>query len=105
MEENTATTNGQTNSQNETKLSYDDLMNIARQQKQQLNQLGEEYSKLLEQLQQVNGIEKRLYFLFEVVKCDKFREDFIKVCMDEIENILTIPEQKDQKEESKEEYE
>lgn len=93
MEENKVTTNGQQDSQNEQKISYEDLMNIARQQRQQLDKLGEEYSKLLEQVNQINGIEKRLYFLFEVIKCDKFNKDFVDKCIEEVESIITLPEQ------------
>lgn len=75
------------------KMSYEDLMNFAVQLQQQNQQLQI-------QLRQNSGIEKRLYYLFEVVKYADYFGDFAKECVEEVKEILELP--KDDKEDKPE---
>jgi len=87
MEEK-ARTDGQQAQENEEKkaLTYEELMNVAMQLQQQNQQLQQ-------QIRQTNGVEKRLFYLFEIVKyADKFG-DFAIECVDEIKDIMTLPKE------------
>ncbi len=86
MEEKVRTDGQQTTENEEKKLSYDELMNVAVQLQQQNQQLQN-------QLRQTNGIEKRLYFLFEVLKNAELFGDFAKECVEEVKAILIIPKE------------
>lgn len=73
------------------KLSYDELENVA-------NQLSEQSRSLYKKLQEANltNIFKRLDYLFKVIEFkESFDPDFINMCIDEIEGVLTIPEKGD----------
>lgn len=86
MEEKARTDGQQTAENEEKRMSYEDLMNVAVQLQQQNQQLQN-------QIRQTNGIEKRLFYLFEVLKyADQFG-DFTKDCVDEIKDILIIPKE------------
>lgn len=75
------------NTEKESKLSYEDLENLARQLSEQNRQL---YAKLQEL--SVQDMFKRLDYLFRVVENHKlFKEDFIEDCLSEIEIAMKIP--------------
>ena len=93
------------------KLSYEELNQACAEMSQQLQQQNRYIQQLQKQLQEMNFIlqNKRIDCLFRVVelasKSEKyhFKDDFVCNCMGEIEEILTIPEQKeDVKEANKE---
>lgn len=76
------------------KLSYEQLEQVA-------NQLSEQTRKLYSKLQKSNmeNVFKRLDYLFKVVENkDVFSKEFLDNCIKEIEEIITIPEEKDNKE-------
>ena len=69
--------------------SYEELKNYCDQLMMQRNQLGQK-------LQQITNILNKLPWLFEVLKVkEMFSESFVKKCADEIENIMTPPEDTD----------
>lgn len=77
------------------KLSYEQLENVA-------HQLSEQNKKLYTKLQEINMVNafKRLDCLFKVVEnASNFNQSFYSKCVDEIENLMTIPEQDIEKEE------
>lgn len=77
------------------KMSYEELENVAAQLSQQNQQL---YHKL--QQADMANILSRLNFLFKVVENrSAFRKEFIEACVNEIENIMTISESEETKEE------
>ena len=86
MEEKARTDGQQTAENEEKRMSYEDLMNVAVQLQQQNQQLQN-------QIRQTNGIEKRLFYLFEVLKYADLFGDFTKDCVDEIKDILIIPKE------------
>lgn len=84
-----------------TKLSYDELENIAKQLSDQNRQL---YQKLQETT--TESMFKRLDFLFKVLEFNSsFDQAFTDKCVEEIQYMITIPEQEseDIQEESQEE--
>ena len=69
------------------KMSYEQLENIAHQLSNQAKQL---YAKLQE-ANMVNMF-KRLDYLFKVVEnAHAFNEEFVTKCVDEIEDVMTVP--------------
>lgn len=73
------------------KISYEQLEQVAHQLSEQTRQL---YSQL--QKSNLENMFKRLDYLFKVVELNKhFSMDFYKMCVNEIENLMTIPEEKD----------
>ena len=75
---------------NSEKLSYEQLENVAHQLSEQNRQL---YAKLQEM--QVSNMFKRLDYLFIVVEnTGVFSIDFHTRCVEEIESLMTIPEEK-----------
>jgi hypothetical protein len=71
-------------------MSYEELENVARQLSEQTRQL---YAKLQE-MNMVNMF-KRLDYLFKVVEfSDMFNTEFVTNCTQEIQDLLTIPEEK-----------
>lgn len=72
------------------RLSYEQLHTIAVQATQQAEMFQRELQKY-----QNESLYIRLDFLFKVLgAADKFSSSFVKKCADEIELLLTIPEQK-----------
>lgn len=70
------------------KMSYEELERVA-------SQLSEQVRQLYSQLQQVNyaNMFHRLDYLFKVLEHDHmFNSTFIDNCIEEIEEIITIPE-------------
>lgn len=79
------------------KLSYEQLENIAHQLSEQTKQL---YSKL--QTVNMTNMFKRLDYLFKIVENGHaFKPDFLERCVEEIEEIITIPEEEDKEEDTK----
>lgn len=71
------------------KLSYEELENIAHQLSNQNKQL---YSQL--QAVSMENMFKRLDYLFKVLEFTKsFNSDFVIACSEEIQEMLTIPEE------------
>lgn len=69
------------------KLSYEELENVA-------HQLSEQSRQLYAQLQEVNrsNLFTRLEYLFKVVEnAPSFSEEFSRACVDEIQELMTIP--------------
>ena len=85
---------------NPEKLSYEQLENVAHQLSEQNRQL---YAKLQEL--QVDNMFKRLDYLFKVVEnTGVFSIDFHTRCVEEIESLMTIPEEpQEEKKEATEE--
>lgn len=85
---------------NSEKLSYEQLENVAHQLSEQNRQL---YAKLQEL--QVDNMFKRLDYLFKVVEnTGVFSIDFHTRCVEEIESLMTIPEEpQEEKKETTEE--
>ena len=78
------------------KLSYEQLENVAHQLSEQTKQL---YMKL--QAANMRNMFKRLDYLFKVVENGHmFKQDFLEKCITEIEEIMTVPEETDKKEET-----
>ena len=72
------------------KMSYEELENVARQLSEQTRQL---YTKLQE-MNMVNMF-KRLDYLFKVVEFSHmFNSEFVTTCTQEIQDLLTVPEEK-----------
>lgn len=72
------------------KMSYEELENIAHQLSEQTRQL---YAKLQE-MNMVNMF-KRLDYLFKVAEFSHmFNSEFVTTCTQEIQDLLTIPEEK-----------
>lgn len=75
----------------ERKISYEDLNNMAIQLSNQVREL----SKRLQETNLTNFF-KRLDYLFKVVEnSDKFDVNFVWKCTSEIEESMTIPENKE----------
>lgn len=77
------------------KLSYEELENVAKQ-------LSEQNRQLYVKLQEMNTVNlfKRLDYLFKVLEDNvHFRKEFVDKCAKEIEEIITIPEEKGEKKE------
>lgn len=76
------------------KMSYEQLENVA-------HQLSEQNRQLFAKLQELNmdSVFKRLDYLFKVVENGHmFKQDFLEKCIEEIENLITVPEQEDNQE-------
>ena len=72
-----------------TQPSYDELKNYCDQLMMQRNQLGQ-------RLQQVSNVINKLPWLFEVVKLrEVFNDTFVNQCINEIESIMTPPEEEE----------
>lgn len=70
------------------KLSYEELNNVC-------HQLSNQSRELYQKLQEANQFNmfKRLDYLFAVVKFyERFSAEFATKCIEEIEQIMTIPE-------------
>ena len=79
------------NAEKEQHLSYEDLSKIANH----LSSLNDELQRRLNNAMLGNFF-TRLDFLFKVVKySDKFPESFVKLCIDEICENMTIKEEED----------
>lgn len=77
------------------KMSYEQLEQIA-------HQLSEQTRQLYSQLQKANlsNMFKRLDYLFKVVENGHmFKQDFLDKCINEIEDIMTVPEETGSEEE------
>ena len=75
-----------------TKLSYDELENIAKQLSDQNRQL---YQKLQETT--TESMFKRLNYLFKVLEFNSsFDQAFTDKCVEEIQYMITIPEQEEE---------
>jgi hypothetical protein len=71
------------------KMSYEQLENIAHQ----LSIQNQDLHKRLNEANLIN-VFKRLDYLFKVVEnSDKFNTDFVNLCINEIEGLLTINEE------------
>ena len=79
------------------KMSYEQLEQVAHQLSEQARQL---YSQL--QKSNLTNMFKRLDYLFKVVENGHiFKQDFLEKCINEIEDIITVPEESgDNKEET-----
>lgn len=78
------------------KLTYEELNNVC-------HQLSEQARTLYNQLQEANltNAFRRLDYLFAVLdKSEFFDKDFVSKCSKEIVEILTIPEESENKEEA-----
>lgn len=76
------------NTEQESKLSYDDLMKIATGLKASNIELQRRLNDMA-----LSNFFTRLEFLFKVVKfSDKFPDDFVKKCIDEITANMIIEE-------------
>lgn len=74
------------------KLSYEQLEQVAHQLSDQAKQL---YTKL--QKSNLDNLFKRLDFLFKVLKHqDSFSTEFVVECVNEIENIIRVPEKSEE---------
>lgn len=73
------------------KMSYEQLENIAHQLSEQNRQF---YMKL--QAANMTNMFKRLDYLFKVVENgNMFNADFLQKCLNEIENLMTVPEEQE----------
>lgn len=82
----------------EKKLSYEELNNVC-------HQLSNQSRELYQKLQEANQFNmfKRLDYLFAVVKFyERFSTEFATKCIEEIEQIMTIPDAPNEQEETKE---
>lgn len=95
MEETkTMNSNLKTDSDRPEKMSYEQLENVAHQLSEQNKQL---YMKLQEA--SMTNMFKRLDYLFKVVENGHmFGEEFLAKCISEIETVMTLPEEEDNKE-------
>ena len=87
-----------TDVEKDNKIPYDDLMNIA-------NKLSASNAELQRRLNDamLNNFFTRLDFLFRVISnSDKFPEDFVKKCIDEITEAMSLSESDNEKEADKE---
>ena len=81
----------ETQSQRPEKMSYEQLENVA-------HQLSEQNRQLFTKLQEMNmtNVFKRLDYLFKVVENGHmFKQDFLEKCIDEVESLMTVPEQEE----------
>ena len=78
------------------KMSYEQLENVAHQLSEQVKQL---YMSL--QKSNLENTFQRLNYLFKVVENGHaFKPDFLNKCTEEIENIMAIPEEDTKEEET-----
>lgn len=79
---------------NEGRMTYEQLNNIAGSLSYQL----EEAKKQIQAINMAN-LFKRLDYLFKVVELgSKFGEEFTQACVNEIKSLMTVPEDKEEKE-------
>lgn len=81
------------------KMSYEELENIA-------HQLSDQSKKLATDLHtaNMNNMFKRLDYLFRVVELgEKFDEEFVNDCKDEIKGMIVLPEEGSEEEQLSEE--
>lgn len=79
------------------KMSYEQLENIA-------NQLSQQNKQMYTELQKMNmtNVFKRLDYLFKIVEFGHmFDADFLKSCIKEIKEIMTVPEETTEVKDSK----
>lgn len=79
--------------ENPQKMSYEQLEQVA-------HQLSEQARHLYNQLQEtnLNNTFKRLDYLFKVAEnSNSFSKEFVEKCISEIEKIMTIPEEEEEK--------
>ena len=73
------------------KLSYEELESNFYQMAEKLNTVYKERQILINQLNSTNNTVTRLNFLFKVIEfANKFNQEFVENCVNEIEEILTI---------------
>lgn len=78
----------------ERKLSYKELESNFYQMAEKLNAVYKERQILINQLNSTNNTVTRLNFLFKVIEFgNKFNQEFVKNCVNEIEEILTISQE------------
>ena len=73
------------------KLSYEQIENIA-------HQLSEQNRQLIAKLQELNmaNMFKRLDYLFKVIENGHmFKQYFLEKCIEEVESLMTVPEQEE----------
>ena len=103
----------QTNNRQSQKLSYEELNQACAEMSQQIQQQNKYIQQLRGQIQEMNYLfqNKRMDYLFRAVKIAGkssaseyacFSKDFIEECIGEIQESLTIPQEEDRKETSKE---
>lgn len=79
------------------KMSYEQLENVAHQLSEQSRQL---YMKL--QAANMNNVFKRLDYLFKVIENGHmFNQAFVDKCVSEIEELITVPEDTEGAEDTK----
>ena len=104
MEEEKVTTSGkvqETNENKDTKMSYDDLMNAARQLAQQNESLRNKINELIGELDQMGGAQARLHYLFKILENKfAFDPDYIIEVADEIKGLMTIKKEEPEKQEN-----
>lgn len=78
----------------ERKLSYEELESNFYQMAEKLNTVYKERQILINQLNSTNNTVTRLNFLFKVIEFgNKFSQEFVENCVNEIEEILTISQE------------
>lgn len=78
----------------ERKLSYEELESNFYQMAEKLNTVYKERQILINQLNSTNNTVTRLNFLFKVIEFgNKFNQEFVENCVNEIEEILTISQE------------
>lgn len=88
MEENKVQTNA---AEQPAKMSYEQLENIAHQLSEQAKQM---YKKLQEA--NLNNMFQRLNYLFKVIEnSNKFPEDFVNNCINEVVDMMTLPKEEE----------
>ena len=76
------------------KVPREELVNALSQLNQQCKGLARQNEELKMRLQQVDGIETRLHYLFKILENKfAFEEDYIIEVADEIKDIMTIKEE------------
>ena len=87
---------GESKKENPSKLSYEQLSNVA-------SQLNQQNQQLMMRLRSVDNMFKRLDYLFKVVEnAVEFKEEFVTKCTEEIEDMMTLQEDTEETKEDKE---
>lgn len=94
------------------KLSYEELNQACAEMSQQIQQQNKYIQQLHKQMQEMNFMlqNKRMEYLFRVVELHNndrvnicnFETEFVQNCVAEIQDSLTIPQEEDKEETSKE---
>ena len=92
------------------KLSYEELNQACAEMSQQIQQQNKYIQQIHKQMQEMSFMlqNKRIEYLFKVVELSrtegyyKFDSDFVTVCLKEIQEYLTIPEQEEKEKTPKE---